>query len=164
MLRFPFLLVIFLLIIGAGKIIPFLLIGFFLLFALGTMSRTVRYQPRPGVSAEDLDDLRSDVALSLLEIDDDSRLVTNDEARSRFEVAGAHYTKASTRLDRGVPRRDREAVARSLQRARYELEAASAAMDGREIPVEPTPTPTRQATAVAVQARPRSYRRRRCGW
>lgn len=162
MFRFPFLLVIFLFIIGAGQLIPFLLIGFFLLFALGTMSRTVRYQPTPGVSAEDLDDLRSDVALSLLEIDDDSRLVTNDEARSRFEVAGAHYTKASARLDRGVARRDRDAVARSLQRARYELEAASAAMDGREIPVEPTPTPTRQATMV--QVRPTHYRRRRCGW
>ncbi len=160
-MRFPFLLIVFLLIVGAGKVIPFLLIGLLVWFLLGTMVRTARFEPRPTVSESDLDELRADVAIALLELDDDSRLITNDEARSRFETAGAHYTAASARLDRGVGRRDRDALAKELYRARYELEAASAALDGREIPVEPQ-LPTRTATMIEV--RPRSYRRMRCGW
>jgi hypothetical protein len=66
-------------------------------------------------------------------------------------------------LDRGVRRRERDAVAETLYRARYELEAVSASLDGRTVSASPEP-PTR---ATAVEVATRSPRRRRayyCCW
>ena len=97
-----------------GKIIPFLFIAFGLLFVLGVARRGYRYEARPTVGSDELANLRTDVAVGLLEVDDDVRLRTNPNARSRFEAAGTYYTKASKALDRGVRRRDRDAVARTL--------------------------------------------------
>jgi hypothetical protein len=158
--KFPFLLVIFLLVVGAGRVIPFLFIGFGLWMLLGFVGHTVRYESRPRVTAEELGTIRTDVAVGLLDVDDDVRLPSNTDARSRFAAAGAYYVKASAALDRGVRRRDREAVARTLYRARYELEAASAALDGRTVP-EPADS-AKITRPVAVATRPSYQRHRSC--
>ncbi len=160
--RFPIMLVIFFLIFTGGRIIPFLFVAFGLWLLLGVVRQGARIERRPGVTSEELDDLRTEVAIGLLEVDDDNRLTTNKAARSRFETAGRHYTKASAMLDRGVRRRERDAVAETLYRARYELEAVSASLDGRTVSASPEPT---RATAVKV-ASPSSRRRRAhyCCW
>ncbi|MCH7844939.1 MAG: hypothetical protein IH850_03830 [Acidobacteria bacterium] len=161
--RFPIMLVIFFLIFTGGRIIPFVFVAFGLWFLLGVMRQGTRIERRPGVTSDELDDLRTEVAIGLLEVDDDNRLTTNKAARSRLETAGRYYTKASATLDRGVRRRERDAVAETLYRARYELEAVSASLDGRTVSASPGP-PTR-ATAVKV-ATPSSRRRRAyyCCW
>ena len=155
--RFPIMLVIFFLIFTGGRIIPFLLVAFGLWFLLGVVRQGALIERRPAVTSAELDDLRTEVAIGLLEVDDDKRLTTNKAARSRFETAGRHYTKASAKLDRGVRRRERDAVAETLYRARYELEAVSASLDGRTVSASPEP-PTR---ATSVQVATRSPRRRR---
>jgi hypothetical protein len=165
-LRFPFLLMVMFLLMTGGRILPFLFIAFGLLFVLGAVRRGYRYEPRPTVSSDDLANLRTDVAVGLLEVDDDLGLKTNPNARSRFEAAGTYYTKASKALDRGVRRRDRDAVARTLYRARYELEATSAALDGRTLPEEPE-SPSGQRVLVATRQQRRPSRQRHhshCGW
>jgi hypothetical protein len=161
--RFPIMLVIFFLIFTGGRIIPFLFVAFGLWFVLGVVRQGALIERRPGVTSAELDDLRTEVAIGLLEVDDDKRLTTNKAARSRFETAGRHYTKASAMLDRGVRRRERDAVAETLYRARYELEAVSASLDGRTVSASPEP-PTR---TTAVEVATRSPRRRRayyCCW
>ena len=150
-------LVIFFLIFTGGRIIPFLFVAFGLWFLLGVVRQGALIERRPGVTSAELDDLRTEVAIGLLEVDDDKRLTTNKAARSRFETAGRHYTKASAKLDRGVRRRERDAVAETLYRARYELEAVSASLDGRTVSASPEP-PTR---ATTVEVATRSPRRRR---
>ena len=169
-MRFPFLLVVFFLLWSSVKIAPFLLLVVAAWFLLGVVARQgYRFEPAPTVSEEQLAELRNDVAIGLLDVDDDMRLKTNSDARSRFEAAGRYYTRASRTLDRGVRRRDRDAVARTLYRARYELEATAAALEGRTLPEEPVSPPSRQQVMVAA---PRSRERRRsrqrrhsyCGW
>ncbi len=159
--RFPVLLILFFLIFTGGKVIPFLLIGFGLWFALAVVRQGYRFEPTPTIGSDELANLRTDVAASLLQVDDDVRMRGNREAKARYEAAGAYYTEASKVLDRGVRRRERDAVARTLYRARYELEATAAALDGRTLPAEPEP-PARQRT----QPRRAHHRRRHnyCGW
>ncbi len=156
-------LVIFFLIFTGGRIIPFVLVALGLWFLLGVMRQGARIERRPGVTSAELDDLRTEVAIGLLQVDDDNRLPTNKAARSRLEAAGRHYTNASALLDRGVRRRERDTVAETLYRARYELEAVSASLDGRTVSASTEP-PTR---ATAVEVATRSPRRRRayyCCW
>lgn len=152
--KLPILVVVFFLIFGGGRILPFLFFAFALWFVFGFVGQAFRYERRSNVTAEDLSDLRNSVAVDLLDLDDDLRLVINDDAKTHFEAAGAHYTKAADALDRGVRRRDRDRVANTLYRARYELEATSAILDGRAAPDIGTPRPQ-----VKVAVRP-SYRRR----
>jgi hypothetical protein len=162
-LKFPFLVVVILVMATGGRILPFFFFALGLLFVLGVVRRGYRYEARPTVGSDELASLRTDVAVGLLEVDDDVRLKTNPNARSRFEAAGTYYTKASKALDRGVRRRDRDAVARTLHRARYELEATAAALDGRDLP---EPPPSRSSSGrVMVATRPSRQRRRsHCGW
>lgn len=167
LIKFPFLLVVMFVLFTGGKIIPFLLVAFGLWFVLGVVRQGYRYEPSPTVTADELANLRTDVAVGLLEVDDDVRLKTNPNARSRFEAAGTYYTKASRALDRGLRRRDRDAVAGTLYRARYELEATAAALEGRTLPEEPDSAPG-QVMVVSrrdQQRRPSRQRRRsHCGW
>jgi hypothetical protein len=165
-IRFPFLLLMFFFLMIGGRILPFLFIAFGLWFVLGVVRQGYRYEARPTVGSDELANLRTDVAIGLLEVDDDARLKTNPNARSRFEAAGIYYTKASKALDRGVRRRDRDAVAGTLHRARYELEATAAALDGRTLPEE-TESPTGRRVLVASRQQRRPSRQRRhshCGW
>ena len=164
--KFPLILFLFLVLFTDGTAIPFVFVAFGILFLLGVARQMPRYEPRPSVSTDELDDLRTDVAISLLEADDDERLNTNTDARSRVRAASGLYTKASTALDRGVRRRDRGAVAKTLYRARYELEAASAELEGRSPPEPPDARPPKQQVAVATRpsSRRRQYRRHICGW
>jgi hypothetical protein len=165
-IRFPFLLLMFFFLMIGGRILPFLFIAFGLWFVLGVVRQGYRYEARPTVGSDELANLRTDVAIGLLEVDDDARLKTNPNARSRFEAAGIYYAKASKALDRGVRRRDRDAVAGTLHRARYELEATAAALDGRTLPEEPeSPTGRRVLVASRQQRRPSRQRRHsHCGW
>jgi hypothetical protein len=162
-IKFPFLLIVMFVLFTGGKIIPFLFVALGLWFVLGVVRHGYRPQPYPGITEEDLAGLRNDVAVGLLEVDDDVRLKGNREARSRFEAAGAYYATASQLLDRGVRRRDRDAVALTLSRAQYELEATAAALEGRPIPEEPAPP----RTTRRIQRAPRRSHHRRhnyCGW
>ena len=166
-IKFPFLLMVMFFLMTGGKIIPFLLVAFGLWFVLGMVRQGYRNEARPTVGSDDLASLRTDVAVSLLEVDDDVRLKTNPNARSRFEAAGIYYAKASKALDRGVRRRDRDAVAGTLYRARYELEATAAALDGRTLPEEPESAPGRIKVATRPDQQRRPSRQRRhshCGW
>jgi hypothetical protein len=165
-IRFPFLLVMFFFLMIGGRILPFLFVAFGLWFVLGVVRQGYRYEARPTVGSDELASLRTDVAIGLLEVDDDARLKTNPNARSRFEAAGTYYTKASKALDRGVRRRDRDAVAGTLYRARYELEATAAALDGRTLPEEPESPPGRRVLVATRQQRRPSRQRRHshCGW
>jgi hypothetical protein len=163
-MKIPFLLVVFFLLMSGESILPFLFVAFALLVVLRAVKQTAyRFEPRPAVSSEALAGLRNDVAVDLLDVDDDMRLKTNADARTRFEAAGTHYTRASKALDRGVPRRDRDAVAGTLYRARYELEATVATLDGRAIPERPSsPSATEQTMVTTRQSRQRRYSC--CGW
>ena len=123
-----------------------------------------RIERRPGVTSEELEDLRTEVAIGLLDVDDDTRLTTNKAARSRFETAGRHYTRASAMLDRGVRRRERDVVAEALFRARYELEAVSASLDGRTVSVAPEPRTGPTAVKVVTRSSRRPRRAHYCCW
>jgi len=163
-MKIPFLLVVFFLLMSGENILPFLFVAFALLVVLRGVKQTAyRFEPRPAVTTEALAGLRNDVAVGLLDVDDDMRLRASPEARARFEAAGSYYTKASKVLDRGVRRRDRDAVASTLYRARYELEATAAALEGRTLPPEPPRPPARGQTMV-VQRPTRQHRRSCCGW
>ena len=159
--KFPIMLLLFLVLFTGGKVIPFLFVAFGVMMLLGAVSQARRYEPRPTVGTDELDDLRTDVAVTLLDLDNDDRVKSNPDARTRLRTASSYYTKASAAVDRGVPRRDRDNVARALHRARYELEAASAELDGRAAP-EP-PDTLRSSQRVAVATRPEVRRRYRVG-
>lgn len=163
-IKFPFLLIVMFVLFTGGKIIPFLFVAFGLWVVLGVVRQGYRHETSPTVTAEELDELRNDVAVGLLEADDDRRLKTNRVARSRFEAAGELYTRASRAMDRGVRRRDRDTVAETLYRARYELEATAAALEGRPLPEEPATRQRPRRVAVATRPMPRPYRRSYCGW
>ena len=162
-IKFPFLLVVLFLLMTGGRILPFVFIAFALWFLLGLVRQSRRFEPSATITSDDLAGLRNDVAVGLLDVDDDMRLKTNADARTRFEAAGTHYTRASNALDRGVPRRDRGAVAGTLYRARYELEATVATLDGRAIPERPSsPSATEHTVVITRQSRQRRYSC--CGW
>jgi hypothetical protein len=161
--RFPIMMVLFFLLFAGGKILPFLFIAFGLWFALSVARHAYRFEPAPTVTPQQLTDLRTDVAASLLNVDDVVRQSANREARSRFEAAGRYYAAASAAIDRGVRRRDRDAVARDLYAARYELEATAAALEGRPMP-EP-PEAHHKTAKVMVAPRPNHRRcHSYCGW
>ena len=73
-IRFPFLLVMFFFLMIGGRILPFLFIAFGLWFVLGVVRQGYRYEARPTVGSDELANLRTDVAIGLLEVDDDARL------------------------------------------------------------------------------------------
>lgn len=154
--KLPLMLFLFAVLFTGGKIIPFLFICFGVMILLRVATQPRYREARSSISADQLDDLRSDVAISLLELDNDERISSNPDLRTRLRTAGKHYTKASGALDRGVTRRDREGVARSLYRARYELEAAAAERDGG---AAPDPPETMRAPGTVVVAAPRRQMR-----
>lgn len=162
--KFPLMLFLFAVLFTGGKIIPFLFIAFGLMVLLRVATQPRVYERRPSISAEQLDELRSDVAITLLELDNDDRIATNPDLRTRLRTAGRYYTKASTALDRGVSRRDRDEVARSLYRARYELEAAAAEREGRAAPEPPETLRARGTVVVAAPRRQMRHYRVGCRW
>ncbi len=162
-IKFPFLIVVFFLLMTGGRILPFVFFAFALWFLLGVVRQSSRFEPSPTITSDELAGLRNDVAVGLLDVDDDMRLKSNPDARTRFEAAGTYYTRASKALDRGVRRRERDAVAGTLYRARYELEATSAALDGRTMPHRPVSPPAEGQTMVLTR-QPRQRRHSCCGW
>ena len=162
--KFPLMLVLFLVLFSGGRVLPFLLVALGLLMLLRVAGQLSRYEPQPTVSVDELDDLRTDVAVTLLDLDNDDRVKTKPDVRTRIRTASRYYTKASTAVDRGVRRRDRDDVARGLQRARYELEAASAELDGRVAPEPPDTLRTSQRVAVATRLQVRRHYRVGCRW
>jgi hypothetical protein len=159
--RFPAMLFLFVVLFTGGKILPFLFIGFGLMIVARIATAPRSYETRSSISAEQLDELRSDVAIGLLELDNDDRIAANPDLRTRLRTAGTYYAKASSVMDRGVSRRDRDEVARALYRARFELDAAEAERDGRPAP-EP-PETLRSPGTVVVAAPRRQMRRYRVG-
>lgn len=162
--KFPVMLVLFLVLFTGGKVLPFLFVAFGLFMLLRVAGQISRYEPQPTVSVDQLGDLRTDVAMTLLDLDNDNRVKTNPDVRSRVRAASRYYAQASAEVDRGVRRRDRDGVARTLQRARYELEAASAELDGRALPEPPQVPRSREAVAVATRPSSRRRHRRTCCW
>ena len=156
--KFPFLLMLLAILFTGGRIVPFILIGFGIWILLGVMSQVGRYEPKPTVTTDELDELRNDVAVSLLYLDNDDRVKSNPDVRTRIRTASRYYARASAAVDRGVSRRDRNDVARALYRARYELEAASAELEGQAAPEPPDELRTGQRVAVATRPQVRRYR------
>jgi hypothetical protein len=124
---------------------------------VGLVGQATRNERGAAVTTDDVTGLRAEVADEILDLDDDLRLVINDEAKNHFEAAGILYTKAADALDRGVRRRDRRAVANTLYRARYELEATAAILAGK-----PAPDRAQKRSRVAVAVRPSVTRRHAC--
>ena len=162
--KFPLMLVLFLVLFSGGRVLPFLLVALGLFMMLRIAGQMSRYEPQPTVSVDQLGDLRTDVAVTLLDLDNDDRVKTNPDIRSRVRTASSYYAQASAAVDRGVRRRDRDDVARALHRASYELEAASAELDGRSAPDPPDELRTSQRVAVASRPQARRHYRVGCRW
>jgi hypothetical protein len=162
--KFPLMLFLFVVLFTGGKIIPFLFVGLGVMLLVRAATQPRRVEQRPSISPGQLDDLRSDVAVSLLELDNDERITSNPDLRARVRTAGKYYTKASAVMDRGAPRRHRDEAARALYRARYELEAAAAERDGYQAPEPPARLRSPGAVVAAAPRRQIRHYRVGCRW
>jgi len=162
--KFPIMLVLFLVLFSGGRVLPFLFVALGLFMLLRIAGQISRYEPQPSVSVDQLGELRTDVAVNLLDLDNDDRVKTNPDVRARVRTASRYYAQASAAVDRGVRRRDREDVARALHRAGYELDAASAELDGRAAPEPPDELRTSQRVTVATRPQVRRHYRVGCRW
>ena len=162
--KFPIMLVLFLVLFSGGRVLPFLFVALGLFMLLRIAGQISRYEPQRSVSVDQLGELRTDVAVNLLDLDNDDRVKTNPDVRARVRTASRYYAQASAAVDRGVRRRDREDVARALHRAGYELDAASAELDGRAAPEPPDELRTSQRVTVATRPQVRRHYRVGCRW
>lgn len=147
---------VFLAVIGAGAWLLLLLaLAAGLWWVAGGVARQSAGGRTMSPSAAEVADLRGRVANQLLDLEDRVRFA-DAPTRERFRRAGSLYIRASDDLDHGRGRRARDGAHADLRRARYELEATGALLEGR-----PPPRRTKPLQLVWLGPRPQ-WRRASC--
>jgi hypothetical protein len=81
------------------------------------------------------------IANEILDLSDRVTVAENDEALAHFRAAGDTFSEVTDAAETATALADLEALSDRLDRARWQLEAAEALIEGREVPPEPEDRP-----------------------
>lgn len=122
-------------------VVPLLLIGVILFIGFSLMRSSLRQRRAGSMRLDEArDEIRQQMAAIANEILDFSYrtdLETDPKALEWFRSASGVYDRAELRLKQSGGFHELEELSKELDRARWELEAAEALIEGREPPPEP---------------------------
>ena len=131
---------------GGGLFIFLLIIGAIVGFVIwmsrrSKQKRTDAYNDR----VEDLkDEIRaemSEAANEILELEDKVRVSDDDRAQDLYAAGAKGYADFQEKLDSATTFEDLHNLGNEFDRIQWQLEAAEAIVEGRDVPPEPTPEP-----------------------
>lgn len=131
---------------GSGILVPLLFIGGFVLLVVFLVRRGKRSDEK--VQEKRLAEARKEIRTQLdaianriLELNDQIRLADNDEATAHFRDASATFDAAQDEFEKATTLVALETLSDRLDHARWQLEAADAITEHREVPPEPKDRP-----------------------
>jgi hypothetical protein len=127
---------------GSGALIFLLFIvgiGALVIFAIrrGKKSDAQVQQRRLSEARSEIQSQIDAVANQILELADQVQVASNDQATQYYRDASATFESVKETFDKAATLEELEGISSSLDRARWQLEAADAVTEGRPVPPEP---------------------------
>jgi hypothetical protein len=144
---------------GGGLFVFFLIIaaiiGFFIWMSRRSkQKRTAAYNERVDELKAEIRAEMSEAANEILDLEDKVRVSDDDRAQDLYAAGAKGYADFQEKLDAASTFEDLHDLGNEFDQIQWQLEAAEAIVEGREVPPEPTPEPMPAPDTAEAAPRP----------